>query len=97
MSNTTLAQKQIKPTRDWHAIYSARLTLTDLLVLIWVVFGVQIAWFGFDSANLAVRSSDLAVSYTTVSVILIVSWMAVLSIYGTRTDACSEPVLTSTS
>ncbi|WP_233201656.1 sugar transferase [Cryobacterium sp. Y11] len=78
--------KPIKPAHDWHAIYSARLSITDLLVLIWVVFGVQIAWFGFDSGDLAVRSSDLAVSYTSVSVILILSWMAVLSIYGTRTD-----------
>ncbi len=82
----THVHKPIKPAHDWHAIYSARLSITDLLVLIWVVFGVQIAWFGFDSGDLAVRSSDLAVSYTSVSVILILSWMAVLSIYGTRTD-----------
>ncbi|WP_241977798.1 sugar transferase [Cryobacterium sp. TMS1-13-1] len=82
----THTRKPTKSTHDWHAVYSARLTVTDLLVLVWVVFGVQIAWFGFDSANLAVRSTDLAVSYTSVSVMLIVSWMAVLSIYGTRTD-----------
>ncbi|MDJ0376972.1 sugar transferase [Cryobacterium sp. PH31-L1] len=86
MTNTTRTPKRIKPPQDWHATYSARLTLSDVVVLIWVVFGVQIAWFGFDSANLAVRSSDLAVSYTSVSVILIASWMAALSIYGTRTD-----------
>ena len=86
LSNMTHTRKPTKSTHDWHAVYSARLTVTDLLVLVWVVFGVQIAWFGFDSANLAVRSTDLAVSYTSVSVILIVSWMAVLSIYGTRTD-----------
>ena len=85
MSSTTRTQKPTKPTNDWHAVYSARLTLTDLLVLIWVVFGVQIAWFGFDSADLAVRSTDLAVSYSAVSILLIASWMAVLSIYGTRT------------
>ncbi|WP_105034943.1 sugar transferase [Cryobacterium aureum] len=86
MTSTTRTRRPIKPSRDWHDIYSARLTFTDFLVLIWVVFGVQIAWFGFDRANLAVRSSDLAVSYTVVSVVLIAAWMAVLSLYGTRND-----------
>ncbi|SDO27519.1 Undecaprenyl-phosphate galactose phosphotransferase, WbaP/exopolysaccharide biosynthesis polyprenyl glycosylphosphotransferase [Cryobacterium flavum] len=86
MSNTTRTRTYTKSSRDWHAVYSARLTLSDFLVLLWVVFGVQIAWFGFDSANLKVRSSGLAVSYTSVSVILIAAWMSALSIYGTRND-----------
>ncbi len=28
-----------------------RLVITDVLALVWVVFGVQIAWFGFDSRS----------------------------------------------
>jgi exopolysaccharide biosynthesis polyprenyl glycosylphosphotransferase len=78
--------KPVERRHDWHDIYSARLTLTDLLVLIWVVFGVQIAWFGFDSGHLAMSEGDLALSYSAVSLILIASWMGVLHIYGTRTD-----------
>ncbi|MGO4692080.1 sugar transferase [Glaciibacter sp. 2TAF33] len=57
-----------------------------MLVLIWVVFGVQIAWFGFDTAAVAFRGDRgaLAVSYTTVSIIIITCWMLMLSIFGTR-------------
>lgn len=43
---------------DWSKSYSRRVLLTDLLVLLWVVFGVQIAWLGLDS-NLATNANDL--------------------------------------
>ncbi|MEA9999650.1 sugar transferase [Cryobacterium sp. RTS3] len=73
-------------SRDWRTVYALRLAITDLLVLVWVVFGVQFFWFGLDSADLSIgRSSlDLAVNYTTVSVVLIVCWMLMLTIYGSR-------------
>ena len=72
--------------RDWRAKYALRLAISDLLALIWVVFGVQIAWFGFDTANLSIGGDiqSLAISYTVVSILIIVSWMLLLSIYGTR-------------
>jgi exopolysaccharide biosynthesis polyprenyl glycosylphosphotransferase len=75
-------------TRDWREIYAMRLALTDLLVLIWVVFGVQIAWFGFDSGNVAFRgdTKDLAVSYTLISIVIVAGWMLMLGIFGTRED-----------
>lgn len=71
---------------DWRASYARRLLVTDFLVLAWVIFGVQIAWFGFDSDNVVWRnrSIDLAVSYSAMSIILLVAWMAALSIFGTR-------------
>lgn len=61
--------------------------VTDLLVLIWVVFGVQIQWFGFDSATVSStldNINDLAIGYTAVSVALIVAWMIMLHLFGTR-------------
>ncbi|WEO77978.1 sugar transferase [Cryobacterium sp. SO2] len=60
--------------------------ITDLLVLIWVVFGVQIAWFGMSAANVGVGSNRtvVAVSYTLISVSIILSWMLMLGIFGTR-------------
>ncbi|MGO4784638.1 sugar transferase [Cryobacterium sp. W22_MBD10_FK3] len=72
--------------RDWRTIYAGRMVITDLLVLIWVVFGVQIAWFGFETADVAFRgsASDLGVSYTTVSVLVIAGWLAFLQVFGTR-------------
>jgi exopolysaccharide biosynthesis polyprenyl glycosylphosphotransferase len=75
-----------KSTRDWREKYATRLVVTDALVLAWVVFGVQIAWFGFTSADVAFRGSldVLAVNYTAISVILTVSWMFMLGIFGSR-------------
>ena len=72
--------------RDWRSVYAGRLAITDLLVLIWVVFGVQILWFGLDTSDLAFRGNmaELSLSYSTVSVLLIACWMATLRIYGSR-------------
>lgn len=73
-------------TFAWSEDFARRLVVTDLLVLIWVVFGVQIAWFGFDRSSVSFSGNvnNLAISYTLVSVVLIVGWMAVLSVYDTR-------------
>ncbi|MGY2897567.1 exopolysaccharide biosynthesis polyprenyl glycosylphosphotransferase [Curtobacterium sp. PvP017] len=56
---------------------------TDLLVLVWVVFGVQIAWLGLDS-NLATNTNDLRLNYTAISVGVILLWLGALAIYDTR-------------
>ncbi|TFD17435.1 sugar transferase [Cryobacterium sp. TMT1-21] len=77
---------QIIKVRDWRTVYASRLAITDLLVLIWVVLGVQILWFGLDTADLAFRGSttELNLSYSAVSLLLIACWMAMLHIYGSR-------------
>ncbi|BCT77043.1 polyprenyl glycosylphosphotransferase [Sinomonas cyclohexanicum] len=70
----------------WGRWLARRLLLTDFLVLVWVVFGVQIAWFGFDSTDVAFRGSRgaLAVNYSLVSAALVIAWTATLAIYETR-------------
>jgi exopolysaccharide biosynthesis polyprenyl glycosylphosphotransferase len=72
--------------RNWRDVYAARLVITDLLVLIWVVFGVQIAWFGVSSADVRFGGNltEIAVSYTAISVTIIAAWMLMLGIYGSR-------------
>ena len=82
----TTAAARVRNGRDWRTKYANRLLVTDFLVLVWVVFGVQIAWFGLDSANVSFRGSAavLAVSYTSISVIFIAAWMLMLGVYGTR-------------
>ncbi len=69
------------PESDWRRRFQRRLVITDLLALVWVVFGTQIAWFGFGNAQLAMsvdsRISDI--SYWIFSVGLIVLWMGALS------------------
>lgn len=86
MAPTTRPASQETGVRDWRRIYTARLVVTDSVVLIWVVFGVQILWFGLDAEDVSIRRSafDLAMNYTTVSVVIIGAWMAMLGIYGTR-------------
>lgn len=76
----------IKGGSDWRSWLRRGLFLTDLLVLIWVVFGVQIAWFGIDSSQVAFQGAldDLAVNYSVVSMMLIAGWMLVLKVYETR-------------
>ena len=70
---------------EWRRLFTNRLLLTDLLVLAWVVFGVQIAWFGFDSQNVSMPDSGgMALSYTTISVLVLIGWMLILQVYGTR-------------
>ncbi|MEN0101635.1 MAG: sugar transferase [Curtobacterium sp.] len=74
-----------RSTHEWSRAYGRRVIFTDLLVLIWVVFGVQIAWLGIDS-NLAANENDLRLSYTGISVVVIAVWMAALAMYDTRGD-----------
>jgi exopolysaccharide biosynthesis polyprenyl glycosylphosphotransferase len=87
MSKLAPAQTAAKGAgRNWRDVYAARLVITDLLVLIWVVFGVQIAWFGASSADVRFGGNltQIAVSYTAISVTIIAAWMLMLGIYGSR-------------
>ncbi len=71
---------------DWRRRYALYLVVTDLVVLFWVVLGVQFVWFGVDATDVKFRDSTepLIVNYTIVSIIIIIGWMAMLHIYGTR-------------
>jgi len=72
----------------WRQRYRRNLIVSDLLALIWVVYGTQIVWFGMGEARLAAshdnRISD--VSYWTFSFVLIVAWMWALSFIDSRSD-----------
>ncbi|WP_254782826.1 sugar transferase [Curtobacterium sp. MCBA15_009] len=80
----TLTSRQTTAEVPWAKRYARRLVATDFLVLVWVVFGVQIAWFGFDSAAVSGSVADLAIGYTAVSLGIIVAWLVVLALYDTR-------------
>lgn len=66
---------------DWRRRFQRRLVLSDLLVLVWVVFGTQIAWFGFGNAQLAIRDDSRIsdISYWTFSFVLVLLWLGALS------------------
>lgn len=77
-----------RPPDRWRQRYARRIWFTDLLALIWVVYGTQIAWFGLGNAEIAMREdhrlSDL--SYWVFSALLIVAWMWVLSLIDSRSE-----------
>jgi exopolysaccharide biosynthesis polyprenyl glycosylphosphotransferase len=75
------------PTFDWRKRYARYLRLTDLLVILVVVFGTQIGWLGLY-VDVAVPESirASAPSYTLVSVLLVLAWMLALALNDTRSD-----------
>ncbi|MBC7517330.1 MAG: sugar transferase [Microbacteriaceae bacterium] len=80
MSNTRAAGT------DWHRRYARRLAFTDLLVLCWVVIGVQLQWIGVATSrdNVDASSSEVAISYSWVSAAIILGWMFILHFFGSR-------------
>ncbi|PZF57753.1 sugar transferase [Curtobacterium sp. MCSS17_008] len=73
------------PGEDWRRRYAFGVAFTDALVLVWTVFGVQIAWLGlYHQASVDPTRADTAVSYTVISLALIVGWMLSLAVFGTR-------------
>jgi exopolysaccharide biosynthesis polyprenyl glycosylphosphotransferase len=83
---TDTEQPTRKGARGWRRRYAYGLMLTDLLVLIWVIVGVQIAWFGVTTSEVSFTGSlsDVAISYSFTSLVLIVAWMLMLGIFGSR-------------
>jgi hypothetical protein len=77
-------RERSNPTRltpSWRTAYQRRLAISDLLVLVWVVFGTQIAWFGFGDVQLALGEQTQLdpVSYWAFSIALILLWMGALA------------------
>lgn len=76
---------RFEPDR-WRQRFARRLWISDLLVLVWVVYGTQIAWFGWGNVSVAVRADSRIseVSYWIFSLILVVLWMWALSLVDSR-------------
>lgn len=67
----------------WRESYARRLWISDLLVLVWVVYGTQIAWLGIEPTTV----SGLEIgSYWTFSAILVLLWLWGLALADTRSD-----------
>lgn len=77
-----------RPGTDWRTRYARRLWISDLLVLIAVAFGTQIAWFGLGNAQVSIREDSRlsVVSYWFFSALLVVAWMWSLSLIDSRSD-----------
>ena len=71
----------------WSHAYARRLFFSDFLVLVWVVYGAQIAWFGFGGAQVAMSQhiGITELSYWIFSAGLVVAWMVALGLADSRT------------
>jgi exopolysaccharide biosynthesis polyprenyl glycosylphosphotransferase len=70
---------------DWRERYARYLLITDFLVLIWVVYGTQIAWLGFGNPAVAPQTSLLPdISYWLFSAGLVVLWTWALGLADSR-------------
>lgn len=72
--------------KDWRPSYARRLRYSDFLVLIAVVFGAQIVWFGLGNAEVAIRADVRfnELSYWVFSAGLVAAWMSVLHFIDSR-------------
>lgn len=71
----------------WERRYARKLLLSDTAIVIIAVFGAQIIRFGPAERRLAIFEIDrqtLLLSYSLLSVILVLGWMAALAIGDTR-------------
>lgn len=85
-SNEALAGTVGSAPPDWRVRYARILLCTDTLVLIWVVFGTQIIWFGTGAADLAIRGDGRIsnISYWTFSLALVFIWVWALGLQESR-------------
>ena len=74
-------------TLTWQRAYASRLFITDFVIIVAMVLGSQVLWFGTRRSELRIpieSLSDFTVGYTLVSLSLIVLWMVALEFYSTR-------------
>ena len=74
-----------RPSR-WRRDYAARLWLSDLFALVWVVYGTQLLWFGWGNAQVDMRADSRfnELSYWAFSAVLVIAWMWALSLIDSR-------------
>lgn len=74
-----------RPLRDgpanWRRHYAQRLLVSDLLVLVWVVYGTQILWLGLEPLEVAGLGE---LSYWIFSAVVVVGWLLSLALHDTR-------------
>ena len=67
----------------WQQAYARRLIVTDFFIVLVAVYGSQLLWFGLRPVALADHVTS-GVGYNSVSIVIIVTWMFMLSAYATR-------------
>jgi exopolysaccharide biosynthesis polyprenyl glycosylphosphotransferase len=71
----------------WQHAYAKRLLITDFIVIVVSVYGSQFIRFGTSGEGLLIPGADRAsfvLSYSIVSAILVLGWIAALALFATR-------------
>lgn len=70
----------------WEVRYGRKLVLTDVLIVLAAVFGAQVVRFGVTADDLAtpVSSTSIEISYSLLSTLLVLGWLAMLALGETR-------------
>ena len=73
---------------DWARSYANRLFATDAVVIVIAILGAQILRFGFEPSSVAWGefANGFDLSYSIVSLAIIVSWLVVLQLFGTSSS-----------
>ena len=70
---------------DWVKRFQRYVALTDVAVVVFATASTHTLWFGFSQVFVSsALISDFGVDYVTFSVVLVVAWMLVLTLGGTR-------------
>ncbi|WP_231478745.1 MULTISPECIES: sugar transferase [Microbacterium] len=98
---TTLAQPKPEPVTtasgrivlppphdNWRSRFARFLRISDFIVLVWVVYGTQLLWFGWGRVDVAVRQDSRITefSYWLFSALLVLLWMLALALADSRND-----------
>lgn len=89
MVTETLARVGVRasPSPDWYTSYRRAVWLSDTLIITGVVFWTQYIWFTLTGEPVSRPVDDIGpVTYTWLSVTLIVAWLGSLAISGSRSS-----------
>jgi exopolysaccharide biosynthesis polyprenyl glycosylphosphotransferase len=87
LTKTTQTTTASEVVARWQRSFATRLFITDLAAIVVAVYGSQLIRFGTRVVELEIpraRVQDFAVSYTTVSLVLVAAWMLSLEFFATR-------------
>ncbi len=73
--------RHVFTSTGWQRRYAHRLVITDLFIVVAVVFGTQAGWLGFTGQDVVGLT---ILDYSGLSIVLVLAWMSVLAIYDTR-------------
>lgn len=79
----------LPPPRDnWRSRFARFLRISDFIVLVWIVYGTQLLWFGWGRVDVAVRQDSRITefSYWLFSGLLVLVWMLALALADSRND-----------